>query len=81
MSDVKKRFIAGAVCPRCSAVDTLMTYCLGDESYRECVDCGFVEKLRFKNPSKELTTRVNKTEKDIKDETQVVNIVEIKPSK
>ncbi|WP_020409188.1 YheV family putative zinc ribbon protein [Hahella ganghwensis] len=44
---VVKRFIAGAVCPRCGAMDRIVSYV--DEharQIRECVDCGFHEKLR-----------------------------------
>lgn len=40
-----KRFIAGAVCPRCSAMDRLLTYTDDQGRYRECVACGFFEKM------------------------------------
>lgn len=34
-----RRFIAGAVCPRCSAMDTILVD--RDTDLRECVGCGF----------------------------------------
>jgi len=36
-----RRFIAGAVCPRCSAMDTIVVD--RDSDLRECVSCGFNE--------------------------------------
>lgn len=36
---VKKRFIAGATCPKCKAVDTLMLYKENGVEKIECVDC------------------------------------------
>ncbi len=75
MSDIKKRFIAGAVCPKCAEQDVLMTYTIDGDEYRECVDCGFKDKMVFKSQSQELTTRVNKTEEDIESETQVVKLM------
>ncbi len=42
-----KRFIAGAVCPRCAAMDRIVAYTDEDQrQVRECVACGFNEKLR-----------------------------------
>ncbi|NTS75685.1 YheV family putative metal-binding protein [Catenovulum sp. SM1970] len=37
---IKKRFIAGAVCPECKAVDSLMLYMENNVEQVECVDCG-----------------------------------------
>ncbi|KMT65075.1 YheV family putative zinc ribbon protein [Catenovulum maritimum] len=37
---LKKRFIAGAVCPECKAQDTLMLYLENSVEKVECVDCG-----------------------------------------
>ncbi len=49
----KKQFIAGAKCPKCHAMDALVFYRETDASanrvqevpVRECVDCGFKERL------------------------------------
>jgi uncharacterized metal-binding protein (TIGR02443 family) len=41
--NLKKRFIAGAVCPECKQMDTTV---INKESIqRECVTCGFQEKM------------------------------------
>ncbi len=42
MSDKqKKRFIAGAVCPTCSEMDTLMLFWRDNVEQVECVRCGY----------------------------------------
>ena len=39
-----KRFIAGAVCPRCAEMDKLTMYPDDNETqHRECVSCGFTD--------------------------------------
>ena len=76
MSEPKKRFIAGAVCPKCAAMDTIQMYRVADIDFRECVACGFKDEMRFKQTSRELTTRVNVTEAEKKAETQVVRLVD-----
>ena len=79
MSEVKKRFIAGAVCPRCAELDTIVMYRRDGQEFRECVDCGFEDKLIFKPRVNELETRVNKTEEEKQRETQVIRLID--PSK
>jgi len=69
-----KRFIAGAVCPRCSEMDKLVTYKKDDKEYRECVSCGFVDQMRFQQKTRELDTRVSVTEQQLKTETQVLTL-------
>lgn len=73
----KARFIAGAVCPRCAAMDTIRVLEQNGEKYRECVDCGFSEKADFNAGSsqRELPTRVNKPRAPGND-IQVVRILE-----
>lgn len=42
MSDKrKKRFIAGAVCPQCKSMDTLMLFFRDNVEQVECVTCGY----------------------------------------
>ena len=58
-----KRFIAGAVCPRCSEMDKLRAW-RDDEKelqYRECVACGYQDEQStvIQAQPKELATRVN----------------------
>ncbi len=70
-----RRFVAGAVCPRCSEMDKLVVYNDGGKDYRECVACGYKEEMHFKPVARELETRVNQTEADKKDAVQVINIL------
>lgn len=71
-----RRFIAGAVCPRCSQMDKIVAYNEGGRNYRECVSCGFKEALRLRSPAREPDTRVNGPAGEIEPETQVVRLVE-----
>lgn len=70
-----RRFVAGAVCPRCSEMDKLVVYNDGGKDYRECVACGYKEEMHFKPVARELETRVNQTEEEKKDAVQVINIL------
>jgi len=72
MSIVKKRFIAGAVCPRCSEMDRLVTYKEDGKEFRECVSCDFHDEMRFKQNTRELDTRVNLEKEQLEEETQVI---------
>ena len=69
-----KRFIAGAVCPRCSEMDKIVMYKLGGADYRECVACGFNDRLHIQPAAKELETRVNTPEEVKQQQTQVLSI-------
>jgi len=40
------RFIAGAICPECRALDRIQVTGSGDDAIRACVACGFEEKVR-----------------------------------
>ncbi len=57
---VVKRFIAGAVCPRCAAMDRILSYSDEGRQFRECVSCGFKDELRLQSPPRELETRVSR---------------------
>ena len=59
MTDVpnRRRFIAGAVCPRCSAMDRIVVDL--DTDRRECVACGFSDE-RPAAPVEEVRTRVTR---------------------
>lgn len=70
-----RRFVAGAVCPRCSEMDKLVVYNEEGKDYRECVACGYKEEMRFKPVARELETRVNQSEEEKKDAVQVINIL------
>lgn len=81
MTEPKKRFIAGAVCPRCNAMDTIRVYRVDDKDFRECVACDFSDEMHFKQNPRELTTRVNVTEQDKALETQAVKILSFEKGK
>lgn len=76
--DKKKRFIAGAVCPKCSEMDKVVVYTKDGKDYRECVSCGFSDEMRFQQQVRELETRVNKTEEEKKAEVQVLQFPPLK---
>lgn len=73
--NIKRRFVAGAVCPRCSEMDKVVVYSENGKDYRECVACGYKDEMHFKPVARELETRVNQTEEDKKDAVQVINIL------
>ena len=55
----KRRFIAGAVCPRCSEMDKIVVDLASDS--RECVACGFSEaRPTGSEVAQELPTRVSR---------------------
>src|SRR5690606_38444396 len=56
-----KRFIAGAVCPACSATDIIKMWDVDEVPHRECVVCGYADTLNAQGQSvpSELGTRVN----------------------
>lgn len=72
MTTTVKRFIAGAVCPKCSAMDKIVMYKQGDKDVRECVDCGFNDVMHFAPQARALETRVNKTTEEKAAEVQVI---------
>lgn len=69
-----KRFIAGAVCPKCGEMDKIVVYSNNEGSFRECVVCDFHEKQRFDTQHAELQTRVNQAEEKVQSETQVLTL-------
>ncbi len=57
-----RRFIAGAICPKCKLRDKIVVFSEEQQQYRECVECGFKEKMHFQSQAAELATRVNHAE-------------------
>tara|TARA_R110001592_G_scaffold177076_2_gene417297 strand:- start:110023 stop:110271 length:249 start_codon:yes stop_codon:yes gene_type:complete len=77
-----KRFIAGAVCPKCAEMDRLVSYTNDDGMFKECVACGFKEKQIVQIETSELDTRVNHfPESEEEDEVQVVQLISPKTTK
>lgn len=81
MSKVIKRFIAGAVCPRCAELDKLTMYVNDQgEQVRECVRCGYSDAMSANGEIEELGTRVNQPRPGEpalahEDEVQVVRVI------
>ncbi len=73
-----KRFIAGAVCPRCEAMDTIRVYQEDDKDFRECVKCGFSDRLHFQPQVRELDTRVNRSEEELANSVQILDLQPLK---
>jgi uncharacterized metal-binding protein (TIGR02443 family) len=69
---IKKQFIAGAVCPKCGAMDRIVMYKKDRADFRECVSCDFSDELHIQSQTRELETRVNTPEEVKKSETQVL---------
>jgi uncharacterized protein len=40
---IKRRFIAGAKCPKCQALDRVVMLTSGENEWIECIDCGYNE--------------------------------------
>lgn len=57
IAPIRPRFIAGAICPQCKAMDRLVVDMTTDA--RSCVECGFSEK-RPKDVTVEPVTRVTR---------------------
>jgi len=73
-----KRFIAGAVCPRCGEMDRLVSFEQDGKTFRECVSCDFSEALVANVAPDELSTRVNQFE-DEQDQEEVSAIKFLDP--
>ena len=71
-----KRFIPGAVCPKCAEMDRLVSYTNEQGTFKECVACGFLEKQIVQVAPSELDTRVNHVDEASEDaDVQVVQIM------
>ncbi|KAA0010470.1 YheV family putative metal-binding protein [Billgrantia pellis] len=75
---VKKRFIAGAICPRCAAMDRIRAWEQNGVRYRDCVACDFFEQAPIVDEAvTELETRVNRErEEQRRDTLQTVKILD-----
>lgn len=57
---MQRRFIAGAVCPRCAQMDKIVMFDNeAGQRVRECVSCGYTDALDEEGRPTELPTRVN----------------------
>jgi hypothetical protein len=76
LPDTPKRFIAGAKCPQCNAIDKLVMYRLQGIQYRSCVACDFVEPMHFEASFQELDTRVNRSPQEREEAVSVIRLPE-----
>jgi len=71
----KKRFIAGAQCPKCQQLDKIFTYEKDGETYRACTRCGFDEPMSFPKESPDMFTRVNRSRQERAEEFKPVRLM------
>ncbi|MGR6871958.1 YheV family putative zinc ribbon protein [Pseudomonas sp. HK3] len=87
MFKATKRFIAGAVCPKCAEMDKLVMYKNEDgRDVRECVACDYSDIMKSEEEmvadakAAELQTRVTPEGKAIRDEgEQAIKIFDVMP--
>ncbi|EED32059.1 putative hypothetical protein [gamma proteobacterium NOR5-3] len=71
----RRRFIAGAVCPRCSEMDKIVVDL--DSDQRECVACGFSEGRPEAPAVEEVKTRVSRASaRRVETPAQVVRLLD-----
>ena len=58
MNKTPKRFIAGAVCPKCGEMDKIVMYQQDKQTLRECVNCDYQDSLDA-DAVQEMPTRVS----------------------
>ncbi len=76
----QKRFIAGAICPRCAEMDRIRSWEQHGIRYRDCVSCDFFEQLPIEEQAMpELETRVSRAPSEPQaDDLQTVKILDPK---
>jgi uncharacterized metal-binding protein (TIGR02443 family) len=71
----RRRFIAGAVCPRCAAMDRTVIDLESDR--RECLACGFSEARPEGPAAQELQTRVSRAAaRRTETPAEIINLVD-----
>lgn len=60
-TEPRKRFISGAVCPACQAMDSIRMWDVDEVPHRDCVKCGYSDTLNAQGNTipNELPTRLN----------------------
>lgn len=81
MFKATKRFIAGAVCPKCSEMDKVVMFKDEDgKENRECVACGYIDVMKEEVEASELDTRVTPEGKALRDDgEQAIRIFDAPP--
>lgn len=71
-----KRFIAGAICPKCAQLDVVKSWQTATHQEQECIECGHTASMPLAvDAQAELPTRVNQTQPQPEDEIQIVKII------
>lgn len=65
---IKRRFIAGAKCPKCEAVDRIVMLTTNDAEWIECVECNYSENR---------PTYVDQSEQDVVPDE--IGVIQFKP--
>lgn len=73
---MKKRFIAGAVCPRCAEMDKIVMYEQDGKNFRECVACDYEDEMPVTGGTYEIPTRVKEKPVERESAEQVLNFVD-----
>jgi uncharacterized metal-binding protein (TIGR02443 family) len=69
-----RRFIAGAVCPRCGVMDRIVVS--GDGVTRSCIDCGFSDERPGDTPAP-ISTRVSRpAARRVETPSEVVRLID-----
>ena len=76
LPDTPRRFVAGAKCPQCQALDKIVMFRQAGIQYRACVSCGYQDEMLFESNFRELETRVNRESEEVI--TSVVRLVDPK---
>jgi hypothetical protein len=80
LPDSPRRFVAGAKCPQCQAVDKVVMYRQEGVQYRECVSCGYRDNMVFEQTFREIETRVNLTAEQKQADLSVVRLINSQPN-
>lgn len=64
MTEIIKRFIAGAVCPKCQALDRLVVYRQDEKEFCACVACDY--RKQQETEAKPVVAKIGKKEQIIR---------------
>ena len=76
LPDTPKRFVAGAKCPQCQALDKVVMFRKAGVQFQACVSCGYEDEMVFERNFRELETRVNRTADEKLDAVAVVRLID-----
>ena len=76
LPDTPRRFVAGAKCPQCQAIDKVVMFRKDGIQYQACVSCGYQDEMVFKPSFRELETRVNRSPEEKEHAVAVVRFIE-----